>query len=750
MVKKRWKIKDSAPAEIVERLAKDINVSSVIANLLWHRGITTYDEAKLFFRPQLAQLHDPFLMKDMDKAIERIESAIKNNEKILIYGDYDVDGTTSVALVYSFFKNQHQTPSSSPKGGEFGREGNIPSYHTTDKQMWKLLHSKAVEMRNNPTPAENIMWQLLRKHGVDFHFRRQHLIDRFIVDFVCLEKSLIIEVDGDIHDYQKQEDEDRTDFLNRNGFTVIRFKNEEVIGNTDNVLKQISNKLHSLPSSNPLHAQSSPPLGEIREGVWSGLIDYYIPDRYKEGYGISTAGIDFAAANNFSLIIALDCGIKAVDKIEYANQKNIDFIICDHHLPGEKIPNAVAVLDPKRKDCPYPYKELSGCGIGFKLIQAFAQKNNIPIENLEQYLDLTAISIAADIVPITGENRILAHYGLKHLNNSPRAGIRAMLELTKMKKELTITDIVFVIGPRINAAGRMESGKKAVEMLISATAEHAVEAGNYLDKNNSDRRDLDIYTTQQALQMVADSSILQTKKTTVLFDPNWHKGVIGIVASRLTESYYRPTIMLTQSNGVVSGSARSVKDFDVYEAISACSDLLIQFGGHKFAAGLTMLPENVKAFQEKFEKVVSSTITDEMLVPEIEIDAEINLSDVTPGFYNILKQFSPFGPGNMNPNFMTKNVSDKGYASIVGKNHLKMELLQTSPPVPELRSQPSPSVRLSKERGVSIPAIGFGMDQYYEFVAKKNPFTICYHINEQEWEGKSYLQLQVKDLKKAQ
>ncbi|MFI5164811.1 MAG: DHH family phosphoesterase, partial [Bacteroidia bacterium] len=401
---------------------------------------------------------------------------------------------------------------------------------------------------------------------------------------------------------------------------------------------------------------------------------------------------------------------------------------------------AVAVLDPKRKDCPYPYKELSGCGIGFKLVQAFAQKNNIPIENLEQYLDLTAISIAADIVPITGENRILAFYGLKHINHSPRAGIRAMLELTKMKKELTITDIVFVIGPRINAAGRMESGKKAVEMLISSTSEHAVEAGNYLDKNNSDRRDLDIYTTQQALQTIAESATLQQKKTTVLFDPNWHKGVIGIVASRLTETYYRPTIMLTQSNGVVSGSARSVKDFDIYEAISACSDLLEQFGGHKYAAGLTMLPENVEAFRKKFEDVVASTITDEMLIPEIEIDAEITLSDITPAFYNILKQFSPFGPGNMNPVFMTKNVSDKGHANIVGKNHLKMDLLQ-------------------KDGEKSFPAIGFGMDEHYEFVAneretrhgagrQKNPFTVCYNIREQEWEGKTYLQLQVKDIKK--
>ncbi|MFI5164583.1 MAG: single-stranded-DNA-specific exonuclease RecJ [Bacteroidia bacterium] len=590
MANKRWKIKQSAPAEVIERLSKEVKVNPIIANLLWQRGVNTYDEAKLFFRPQLEHLHDPFLMKDMDKAIARIEKAIKNKEKILIYGDYDVDGTTSVALVYSFFKT---------------------------------IYDK---------------------------------------------------------------------------------------------------------------------------------LDYYIPDRYMEGYGISTAGIDYAAENGISLIIALDCGIKAIDKVEYANKKKIDFIICDHHLPGDEIPNAVAVLDPKRKDCDYPYKELSGCGIGFKLVQAFAQKNNgstslttsIPITELEQYLDLCAISIAADIVPITGENRILAFYGLKHINASPRPGIRAMLEMTKMKRELTITDIVFVIGPRINAAGRMESGKKAVEMLISSTPEHAIEAGNYLDKNNSERRDLDIFTTQQALAMIEESSILQTKKTTVLFDPNWHKGVIGIVASRLTETYYRPTIMLTQSNGVVSGSARSVKDFDVYEAISACSHLLEQFGGHKYAAGLTLKPENVKAFQNKFEEVVCATITEEMLIPEIEIDAEINLSDITPGFYNILKQFGPFGPGNMNPIFMTKNVSEKGYTSIVGKNHLKMELVQTSP----LSRQAEASPLLKQERGVSFPAIAFGMEEHYEFVAKKNPFTICYHINEQEWEGKTYLQLQVKDLKK--
>ncbi len=573
MIQKRWKIKESAPTEVVERLSKDINASPVIATLLFHRGITNYDEAKAFFRPQLEHLHNPFLMKDMDKAVARIEKAILKNEKILVYGDYDVDGTTSVALVYSFLKTFY------------------------DK------------------------------------------------------------------------------------------------------------------------------------------LDYYIPDRYKEGYGISTAGIDFAFENNFSLIIALDCGIKSNDKVDYANKKGIDFIICDHHFPGKTIPDACAVLDPKRIDCKYPYKELSGCGVGFKLIQGIAQNKNIPTKNLEEYLDLVAISIAADIVPITGENRILAFYGLKYLNTSPREGIRAMLELANIKKELTITDIVFSIGPRINAAGRMESGKKAVELLISSTSENAIESGTYLNKNNSDRRNLDIHTTQQALAMIAESPALQQKKTTVLFDPAWHKGVIGIVASRLTETYYRPTILLTQSNGIVSGSARSVKDFDLYEAISECSDLLEQFGGHKYAAGLTLKPENVEAFQKKFEQIVSSTITEEMLIPEIEVDASINLSDISPSFYNILKQFSPFGPGNMTPVFITEILCDTGHANIVGSNHLKMALIQKNQ-------------NTEGKNSAIFSAIGFGLADKYELVTKKVPFTACYNINEQEWEGKTYLQLQVKDIRK--
>jgi single-stranded-DNA-specific exonuclease len=569
---KRWRINKVAPKEVMDRLVKEINVSPIIANLLYQRGITHYDQAKLFFRPQLEHLHSPFLMQDMQRAVERVERAIATEEKILVFGDYDVDGTTSVALVFSFLQS----------------------------------------------------------------------------------------------------------FYNR--------------------------------------------------------VEYYIPDRYKEGYGISTQGIDYAQSNGFSLIIALDCGIKSVDKIEYAKQKGIDFIICDHHLPGDSLPQAIAVLDPKRKDCNYPYKELSGCGVGFKLVQAIAITRNIPLEQLEPYLDLVVISIAADIVPITGENRVLAYYGLLRLNTAPREGIRAMLELAEIKRSLTISDIVFVIGPRINAAGRMESGNKAVEFLISNSAGHAIESGKYLNKNNADRRDLDVFTTQQALAMIAESPVLQQKKATVLFHPQWHKGVIGIVASRLTEVYYRPTILLTQSNGVVSGSARSVKDFDIYEAISACSHLLEQFGGHKFAAGLTLKPENVEAFRNAFEEEVSKTITDEMLIPEIEIDALINFNEATPALYNILKQFSPFGPGNMVPVFTTKNVIHKSNASIVGSNHLKLSLIQNNPQ------------GATDEKPIVIPAIGFKMAHHYDFVSKASSFSICYTLKEQEWEGKTFLQFDLKDI----
>ena len=566
-MEKRWRIKEQADAEMIKNLSETLNVNSIVANILAQRGITNFDLAKKFFRPSLSDLHNPFLMKDMDKAVERIKRAIANKENVLVYGDYDVDGTSAVALVYEF-------------------------------------------------------------------------------------------------------------------------------------LKKIYDK-----------------------------VDYYIPDRYKEGYGISTAGIDFAESNNFSLIIALDCGIKANAKIAYANKKKIDFIICDHHLPDEKIPEAVAVLDPKRKDCNYPYKELSGCGLGFKLVQGFAEKNNISFEELEQYLDLVVISIASDIVPIIGENRLLAYFGLRQINSSPRQGIKTLLELNNVKRELNITDLVFIIGPRINAAGRIDSGKKSVELLISSNVEIARQASEEINKHNTDRRELDTDITAHALQMLDESPELQKRKTTVVFHSEWHKGVVGIVASRLTEKYYRPTIVLAQSNGMISGSARSVKDFDVYEAINACSDLLEQFGGHKYAAGLSLKPENLKPFIEKFEKVVSETIEEYMLTPEVEIDAEINFTDINPKMLSILKQLAPFGPGNMAPVFITKNVRDKGWTKIVGNNHLKMDLFQNENP------------------SNSFSSIAFGQGEKFALLSKKIPFSVCYVIEENEFNGKTSLQLNVKDVK---
>ena len=566
-MEKRWRIKEQANSETIKNLSETLNVNPIVANILAQRGIADFDLAKKFFRPSLSDLHNPFLMQDMDKAVERIESAIANKENILVYGDYDVDGTSAVALVYEF-------------------------------------------------------------------------------------------------------------------------------------LKKIYDK-----------------------------VDYYIPDRYKEGYGISTAGIDFAESNNFSLIIALDCGIKANAKIAYANKKKIDFIICDHHLPGEKIPEAVAVLDPKRKDCNYPYKELSGCGLGFKLVQGFVEKNNIPFEELEQYLDLVVISIASDIVHITGENRVLAYFGLRQINSSPRQGIKTLLELNNVKHELNITDLVFIIGPRINAAGRIDSGKKSVELLISSNIEIARQASEEINKHNTDRRELDTDITAHALQMLDESPELQKRKTTVVFHSEWHKGVVGIVASRLTEKYYRPTIVLAQSNGMISGSARSVKDFDVYEAINTCSDFLEQFGGHKYAAGLSLKPENLKPFIEKFEKVVSETIEEYMLTPEVEIDAEINFTDINPKMLSILKQLAPFGPGNMAPVFITKNVRDKGWAKIVGKNHLKMDLCQNENP------------------SNSFSSIAFGQGVKFALLSKKIPFSVCYVIEENEFNGKTSLQLNVKDVK---
>lgn len=566
-MEKRWSIKPQADEILTDKLSSELNIDKVLAGLLVQRGISTFEDAKKFFRPSLTDLHDPFLMKDMDKAILRIEKAIQNNEKILVYGDYDVDGTTAVSLVYTFFKNHYS-----------------------------------------------------------------HL-------------------------------------------------------------------------------------------------DFYIPDRYAEGYGISFRGIDFAKENNITLIIALDCGIKSIDKVDYANERNIDFIICDHHRPGDTLPNAAAVLDPKRSDCTYPYDELSGCGIGFKLIQAYAQKNKIDFNELAQYFDLTAISIASDLVPITGENRALCFFGLEQINKNPRKGIKAILELANIKKEITVNELVFTIGPRINAAGRIETGRNAVELLISDNHDDAKTNGVNINITNTERRSLDVTITQHALSMIDENTELIKRKSTVLFHPDWHKGVIGIVASRLTEKYYRPTIVLTESNGKATGSARSVKDFDVYDAIEACADLLEQFGGHKYAAGLTLKLENVDAFQKRFEEVVSATILEHMLIPEIEIDAELKLTDISSKFFRVLKQFAPFGPGNHSPVFITKGLMDKGYVRIVGNNHLKMDLISSTDPK------------------LSFSSIAFSQGNHFDEVLRKKTFSACYAIEENEFNGNISLQLNVKDMK---
>ncbi|MBL7923416.1 MAG: single-stranded-DNA-specific exonuclease RecJ [Bacteroidia bacterium] len=566
-MEKKWVLKPQGDPEVVNRLAAELRINKILVNLLVQRGVQTYEEAKKFFRPSLDDLHDPFLMKDMDKAIERIGEALARKEHILVYGDYDVDGTTAVSLVYTFLK------------------------------------------------------------------------------------------------------------------------------------------------------------------TYSGNIHYYIPDRYKEGYGISRQGIDWAKENGYSLIIALDCGIKSVDKIDYARELGIDFIICDHHRPGSELPAAVAVLDPKRNDCEYPYKELSGCGIGFKLIQAFAQLNHVPFAHLEQFLDLVAISIAADIVPITGENRILAFFGLQRINKEPRPGIKAILELGGIKRDLTINEIVFTIAPRINAAGRIEHGVKAVELLIQKKEDLANFLGDDINEQNTTRKSLDSLITDQALQQIENDPSFQHRKSTVVYNPEWHKGVIGIVASRLTDKYYRPTIVLTRSNGHVSGSARSVKDFDVYNAIESCSDLLEQFGGHMYAAGLTMKEENVEAFTKRFEEIVSSTIEERMLTREIEVDAELNLKDITPSFYRILKQFAPFGPGNMAPIFRTNGVRDNGRGRVVGNNHLKLSLTQE-----EIQSG-------------MFDGIAFQLGHHHPMVEQQENFDVVFHVEENTFNGRTTLQLNIKDLK---
>ena len=567
-MEKRWNVKEQAPEDKVRKLCEAIRVSPAIANLLIQRGVETYDQARDFFRPELKSLHDPFQMKDMDKAVKRITDAALNREKILVFGDYDVDGTSSVALVYTFLK-----------------------------------------------------------------------------------------------------------FIGLN-------------------------------------------------------CGYYIPDRYAEGYGVSFKGVDYAAENGYKLIVALDCGIKSHDKVSYAKEKGVEFIICDHHKPDKTLPDATAILNPKRSDCEYPYKELPGCGIGFKLIQALAINYDMPFEMLEQYLDLVGLSIASDIVPITGENRILTFHGLKRMNSAPRAGFKAIIDLVQLQKQITVNDLVFVFGPRINSAGRIETGKNAVELLIADSPEKAKFSSDSVNKTNFERRDVDTMITQEAVNMIHDDEGLQNKKTTVLYNPEWHKGVIGIVASRLIEKhYYRPTIILTKSNGKITGSARSVRDFDLYEAIDACSGLLEQFGGHKYAAGLTMAEENLPAFIEQFEKVVSSTIPEELLRPVVEIDAAINFSEINPAFYNVLKQLAPFGPGNMAPVFYSDNVIAKREPQIVGSNHLRMQVAQADNP------------------NIAFNVIGFDMGEHLKTVSSGKPFKLSYSLRENEWNGNTSIELNLKDVR---
>ena len=559
-MQKNWHILSSDNAVVTE-LAKALNVSEIIAHLLVLRGITTFEQAKLFFRPEISHLHDPFLMKDMQKAVDRIELTIVKKEKVLVYGDYDVDGTTSVAMMYLFLKKQ---------GAE---------------------------------------------------------------------------------------------------------------------------------------------------------TEYYIPCRYDEGYGISLKGIDYAKANNFKLIIALDCGIRAVDQVDYANEKGVDFIICDHHNPAEKVPQAIAILNPKQIDCNYPYKELSGCGVGFKLIQAFSQKNNIDFSEIIEYLDLLTVSIGADIVPMTGENRVFSFYGLQLINKSPSVGLKALMDGAQKTKDVTISDVVFGVAPRINAAGRIEHAKKAVEILVEQDYAKAKLFADKIEENNITRRGLDKSITAEALEMI-DAA----KKSTVVHSENWHKGVVGIVASRLIETHYKPTIVLAEKDGVFTGSARSVHDFDLYDAISKCAHLCEKFGGHKYAAGLSIKKENLAQFIDEFEKVVSESITDDQLTPKINTDKVIDIDAVDDKLYRIIKQFSPFGPKNPAPIFVSKAVVDNGCGKQVGeyKTHLRIN---------------------AKRRNSPITGIGFNMGAFFEIIKDNQPFDICYSIDENEWNGRKSLQLRLRDLK---
>ena len=570
-IEKIWRMREVVDGQTVRQLSSELGVDPVLAELLVQRGVHTFEQARAFFRPNLNDLHDPFLMKDMDKAVERVRQAVVSGEKILVYGDYDVDGTTAVSLVYSFLR------------------------------------------------------RLTRQ------------------------------------------------------------------------------------------------------------IDFYIPERYDEGYGVSYKGIDWATENGFKLIITLDCGIKANEKVEYARERGIDVIICDHHLPENELPKAVAVLDPKREDCEYPFDDLSGCGVGFKLVQAYSQRYNIPFETLIPLLDLIVVSIASDLVSVTDENRILAHYGLKQLNTNPREGLLAMIHLSGLEPmHLTIDDIVFKIGPRINAAGRMESGRMAVELLTANDAAEAVRIGTEINEHNNERKNIDRRITQEALEMVRSGNCLSSGNATIVYNPQWHKGVVGIVASRLVEAFYKPTIVFTQSQGgLVTGSARSVHGFDLYDAIESCSDLLENFGGHLYAAGLTLKEENLPAFCERIEKAISGTIIPAMQTPVVDIDAVLNFSQVTPKFLRILKQFQPFGPGNSAPVFLTENVYDNGMGRKVGAEggHLKLELIQESHPYHH------------------ISAIAFNMADFFEHIKAGNPVDVCYSIVENYYRGTANTQLRVRDLR---
>ena len=564
MIAKRWIAKVLPDQVLLDMLEKELKVSKLMATLIAQRGISTYEEARVYFSPRKKDLHDPFLMKDMEKAVVRISQAIDNGEKILIYGDYDVDGTTSVAVVYRFLSS---------------------------------------------------------------------------------------------------------------------FYNNHV---------------------------------------------FYVPDRFHEGYGISMEGIDHAIHNKVSLIIALDCGIKDVEKTKYASENGVDLIICDHHTPGDVIPSAIAVLNPKRADCPYPYKELSGCGIGFKLIQACVQKLGFDFDPFS-LTDFVAVSIASDIVPMTGENRTLCYLGIEKINKEASVPFKVMREELSFTKDFTVTDLVFVVGPRLNASGRMTHASTTVDFLIADNYEDAASRIALIDHNNVERKDIDQQTLQEALSMMENDKELTQKKSTVLYSPDWHKGVIGIVASRLIEHYYRPTIMLTESEGMLTGSARSIRDFNLYEALEKCSDLLDKFGGHQFAAGIGLKLENLDAFREKFESIVSSTLTDEMMIPVIEYDLELNPSSISFPFVKTIQRFGPFGPGNMKPRFVSRNVKIADEVRIVGSNHLKFNILT--------------------EDNKQLGAIGFDLGQYAGIIGNRNPFDICYVVEENHWNNNVYIQLNIKDIR---